>query len=293
MSDEKTIIRYLDGEMTEVDRLAFEKEISGDPVLAGEVEKLRELQNRTDKAVRQSGDPEENLDPDTREEIRQAVIDFKESGDADLPEEVKETISSARQAFENRQEGSRRASGNNGPGFQRSNSSQIRRIWFSAAAVVILAIIVTVLVFRPFTAEPVRDLYAKYYSEYPVSPELSELSRSDDDLLFAIKVYEAGDYDRAIILFEMLSDSSAFIAYSRFYAGHAYLHLNLSDKAIESFQGLLDEDPGDLEHATRWYLALSYLKEGNAMLSREQLKIIEVSDSPFKRKARLLLRDLQ
>ena len=53
MSDEKIIIRYLDGEMTEDEMLAFEKEISGDPGLADEVEKLRELQNRAGKAMKQ------------------------------------------------------------------------------------------------------------------------------------------------------------------------------------------------------------------------------------------------
>ena len=282
MRDEKTIIRYLDGEMPEDERLAFEKEISGNPDLADEVEKLRDLQKLAGKAINQGDDPEENLDPGTRENIRQAVIDFKEGGDADLPEEVKDTIAGARQAFEKTD-----------PGTHRSNIGQIRRIWFSAAAVVVLAIVVTILVFRPFRSEPVRDLYAKYYREYPVSPELSELSRSDDDLLFAIKVYEAGDYDRAILLFEMLSDSLTHGGYSRFYAGHAYLHLNLSDKAIKSFQGLLDEDPGDLEHATRWYLALAYLKEGNSTQSREQLELLKASDSPFKKNARMLLRDLQ
>ena len=85
MSDEKIIIRYLDGEMTEEERLAFEKEISGNPGLASEVEKLRELQRMAGKAMKQDDDPEGLLDQGTREEIRQAVIDFKKGRDDDLP----------------------------------------------------------------------------------------------------------------------------------------------------------------------------------------------------------------
>ncbi len=293
MSDEKIIIRYLDGEMTEDEMLAFEKEISGNPGLAEEVEKLRELQNMAGKAMKRRDDPEENLDPGTREEIRQAVIDFKEGRDIEIPEEIKETIEGARQAFEYKRENSQEAPDMAEPGLPRSNIRQIRRIWFTAAAVIVLAIIVTILFLKPNSSKPSNDLYTKYYTEYPVSSELSELSRSDDDLLFAIKVYEAGDYDRAIILFEMLQDSSTHGAYPRFYMGHAYLHINLTDRAIEAFREILDEDAGQLEQATRWYLALAYLKAGNASLSTEQLKQIDASDSPYRSEARRLLRDLQ
>ena len=120
-----------------------------------------------------------------------------------------------------------------------------------------------------------------------------ELSRADDDLLFAIKVYEAGDYERAVILFEMLSDSAGLREYSLFYAGHAYMHQSLTVKAIETFEELLDDAQGDLIQAARWYLALCFLKTGEAALSKEQLLLIEETDSPFRKDARSLLHDLQ
>ena len=92
MTDDKNIIRYLDGEMTEDERLEFEKKISRNPDLAKEVEAIRNIQKLAGKAMRQAEDPEDSLDPETREEIRQAVIDFKEGGKDDLPAEVDETI---------------------------------------------------------------------------------------------------------------------------------------------------------------------------------------------------------
>ncbi|MEE9461019.1 MAG: tetratricopeptide repeat protein [Bacteroidales bacterium] len=293
MIDDKYIIRYLDGEMTEDERFEFEKEISGNPDLAKKVEAFRNLQKLAEKAMRQADDPEDNLDQETREEIRQAVIDFKEGRKYDLPGEVNETIKSARQDFEQRREKDKQATDVTEPEPHRSNIRQVRRIWFSVAAVVVLAVIVSVLIFRPFKGKPAKDLYTEYYKEFPMTEEMNELSRTDDDLLFAIKVYEAGDYKRAIILFEMLADSSTLSGYSLFYAGLAYMHLNLTDKAIETFQGLLDDDPGDMIPATRWYLALCYLKAGEASLSKEQLLLIEETDSPFRKDARMLLRDLQ
>lgn len=293
MTDDKNIIRYLDGEMAEDERLAFEIEISENPDLAKAVESIRKLQKLAGKALRQTDDPEANLDQGTREEIRQAVLDFKEGKNADLPGETDEMIKSARQDFEQRREKIRQASGTTEPGARRSNIRQIRRIWWTAAAVVLLGAIASILIFKPFTNRMPRDLFADYYREFPMTPEVLDLSRDDDDLLFAIKVYEAGDYERAVILFEMLSDSAGIREYSLFYAGHSYLHQNLTEKAIQKFQELLGEAQGDLIPAARWYLALCFLKTGEATLSKEQLLLIEETESPFRKEARLLLRDLQ
>jgi tetratricopeptide (TPR) repeat protein len=293
MTDDKNIIRFLDGEMDEDERLEFEKKISGDPDLAEKVKTFRNIQMLAGKAMNQADDPEDSLDQETREEIRQAVIDFKEGKMDDLPKEVEDTVKSARLAFEQRREKDQQARGFSEPESQRSNLRQIRRIWFTAAAIAVLAIILSVVIFRPFKDKLAKDLYSEYYKEFPMTEQINELSRSSDDLLFAIKVYEAGDYDRAIILFEMLTNISTLRGYSLFYAGHTYLHLKLTDKAIEKFQGLLDDAPVELMAPTRWYLALSYMKNGEAVLSREQLLLIEDMDSPYRRDARRLLRHLQ
>jgi tetratricopeptide (TPR) repeat protein len=293
MIDDKNIIRYLDGEMPEDEKLRFEKEISTNTGLAKRVDQYRKIQQLAGKAFHRADDPEEGLDPQTREKIRRAVKDFKESGKEVIPGAVEEVIKNARRAFEQRREKVQRetGAGESGPG--RPNIRQTRRIWLIAAAIVVLALITSLLVFRPFRGEPAKDLFAAYYEEFTVTDKMHESARADDDLLFAIKVYEAGDYKRAIILFEMLADSSGLREQSLFYAGHAYLHLNLTDKAIETFQQLLENGPGELMTATRWYLALCYLKIGEAALAREQLGLVTETDSPHRRDARLLLRELQ
>jgi len=293
MNDDQNIIRYLDGEMEEDEKLAFERKISGNQDLAQKVEAFRNIQKLAGKAMRRTDDPEESLSQETREEIRQAVLDFKEGKTEALPPEVDQTIKSARQAFEQRKENGEKAALVSTPGQGQSNIKQIRRIWWTAAAVVVLAVIVSLHIFRPFKSRPVRDLYVKYYKEFPISPEVTELSRADNDLLFATKVYEAGDYKRAGILFEMLEDSAGLREYSLFYAGQSYLHQNLTENAIDTFQQLLEDASGDMVPLTRWYLALCYLKTGETALSKEQLIMVAASDSPFRKDARRLLRDLQ
>jgi tetratricopeptide (TPR) repeat protein len=302
MSDDRNIIRYLDGEMTKDERLDFEKKISENPDLAKEVETIRKLQRMAGNVLGQAEDPEQDLDPETREEIRQAVIDFKEGRQNALPDEVEYTIRDARQAYEQRKEKGGQPldrpgsiGGISGPASttdQRSNIRQIRLIWLSAAAIAILAAVISILIFRPFRSKPVQDLYATYYREYPVSSDIYDPFRADDDLLFAMKVYEAGDFERAAVLFEMLADSSESTAMPLFYAGHAYLHLNRTDRAIELFKELLTEVPPDLEPANRWYLALAYLRIGESEMAKEELLQIGAVDSPYRRVARRLLRDL-
>ncbi|KPL15014.1 MAG: hypothetical protein AMS26_08810 [Bacteroides sp. SM23_62] len=293
MIDDKNIIRYLDGEMPEDEKLRFEEAISSNTGLADRVEQLRKIQKLAGKAAGKADDPEVRLDQETRQEIKQAVNDFKEGGKDLIPEEVNETIKAAGKAFEIRKEKDRHDTAGAEPEADRPNIRQIRRIWFRAAAIVVLAVILSILIFRPFRSKPARDLYAEYYKEFPMTGEMNELSRTDDDLLFAMKVYEAGDYERAIILFEMLADSTGLREYSLFYAGHTYMHLNLTDKAIEKFQTLLEDAQGELIPATRWYLALCYLKTGQAEYSKEQLMLLKESDSPFRKDASMLLRDLQ
>ncbi len=293
MIDDKLIIRYLDGEMPEDEKLRFEEEISSNSRLAKRVDQVRKIQELAVKAAGRADDPEERLDPETRKGIRQAVIDFREGGKDLVPDEVRETIKAAGKAFEKRKQKDQHKTASSESEPDRPNIKQIRRIWFRAAVIVAFAVILSILIFRPFRGKPARDLYTAYYKEFPLTGQMSELSRTDDDLLFAIKVYEAGDYERAIVLFEMLADSAGLREYSLFYAGHAYMHLNLTDKAIETFQTLLKEAAGELTPATRWYLALCYLKTGQAESSKELLVQLKESDSPYRKDARMLLRDLQ
>jgi hypothetical protein len=68
--------------------------------------------------------------------------------------------------------------------------------------------------------------------------------------------------------------------------------MNRTDRAIDTFQSALTADPNELETAIRWYLALSYLRIGEAAMSKEQLVQIEAGHSTYQRIARRLLRDL-
>jgi len=290
--DELKIIKYLDGEMKGKELQQFEEEVRMNPRLAEEVNKFREIQdlarnlladreeNDQVKAPAARIDKDEEMDPAVQKEISEAVTEFKKhpSGYGDIPPDYVNKLKDAeKNLLENR---------------KKSGSLQtIRRIWYSAAAVVILALTVSILVFKPFSNLPAGEIYAQYFRTFTKTDEILELARDDNNFLFATEVYEAGDFERAAVLFEMLADSSLVRPWSMFYAGCSYMSLNRSGKAIELFKSVIVEGDEEVLPLARWQLGLCYLKTGDVSQAREQLKIL--SDDPgFRKDAGRILRAL-
>jgi hypothetical protein len=168
--DELRIIKYLDGEMPGEELRAFEEEIRMNPPLAEEVRKYRQIQDlagkllgngeREPEAGLQGEDPdpemrENALDPAIEQEISEAVGEFKKdpSSCGQVPGEYRETLAQAGKAFfENR--------GKTGA------IRMIRRIWYTAAAVVVLAVTVSILILKPFEKIPAGEVYAQYFRTF-------------------------------------------------------------------------------------------------------------------------------
>jgi tetratricopeptide (TPR) repeat protein len=254
--DELKIIQYLDGEMSGKELEKFEEEIRLNPLLAGEIEKYRQLQ----ELARESLSAEESPRIEVQDEIAQKVDDFKRDPDSardDLPPGFLEKLQDAGETY---------------AGTKRASSGQIRRIWFRAAAIAVLAIIASILVFRPFAGISPDDIYAEYSKPFLKTGEIMELARADNDFMFATEVYEAGDYERAVILFTMLADSSVTGEWSLFYAGCAYMSLNQTGNALSRFKEILRSDDMELVSAAKWQLALCHLKRGETEPAIEYLE---------------------
>ena len=112
------------------------------------------------------------------------------------------------------------------------------------------------------------------------------------DFLFAIEVYEAGDFKRSAILFEMLAESSELRAWSMFYAGSSNMFLNQTAEAIDLFQTIIQEGYEEVLPMTRWQLALCYIRTGKPESAREQLEILR-NDPSYRRDANRILRILR
>jgi tetratricopeptide (TPR) repeat protein len=294
--DELRIIKYLDGEMPGEELRAFEEEIRMNPPLAEEVRKYRQIQDlagkllgkgeREPEAGLQGEDPdpemrENALDPAIEQEISEAVGEFKKdpSSCGQVPGEYRETLAQAGKAFfENR--------GKTGA------IRMIRRIWYTAAAVVVLAVTVSILILKPFEKIPAGEVYAQYFRTFHKTDQITELARTDNDFLFATQVYEAGDFERAAVLFEMLADSSEVRAWSLFYAGSSYMSLNQPEKAAGLFTAVIEEGDQEVISPARWQLALCYLRMGRTGEARKLLEMLR-EDPVYRKDAGKILRILR
>ena len=297
--DELKIIQYLDDEMFGEELRNFEEEIRINPELAEEIEKYRKIQELAVESL--AGEDEQEREPDrqaegaadpppeedemagreVQEEISGAVEDFKRdpASMGDLPPGYLENLKQAERSYmEGRNKG--------------SSIRVIRRIWYSAAAVAVLAVVSSILVFRPFAKMSADEIYAQYFTPFHKTGKILELARADNDFLFATEVYEAGDYERAAVLFEMLADSSGTRSWSMFYAGSSYMLLNQTDKAIALFQAVLQE--GDLELApeAHWQLALCHIRRGEPDLAGVHLEVL-LDESGYRKDAGRILRFLK
>lgn len=279
--DELRIIQYLDGEMPEEDLRNFEKEIRMNPLLAEELEKYRQVQSLAQKLLGDQDEIDKEPGRAVQEEIRQAVNEFKKDSASfgDIPPEYREGLNQAESSFLEK----------------RGKAGSIRMIsmiWYSAAAVVILAIVVSLIVFQPFAKITADEIYAQYFSPFLKSDEIIELVRADNDFLFATEVYEAGDFKRSAILFEMFTENSELRAWSMFYAGSSYMFLNQTTEAIDLFQTIIREGYEEVLATTRWQLALCYIRTGKPESAIEQLEILR-NDPSYRRDANRILRLLR
>ena len=282
MDNDRDIIRYLDGEMLGDELLEFENRMEQDSGLGRLVEEIRSLQDVARKSIGYEGDPEQELDEDIRNEIRSLVREFKEKMNEGGGLDDKKSSGYISDQLQDVAAGYFHKS----PGKPRK--SQLA--WYSIAAVLVVGGILSVILLRPFSKLSTSEIYNNYAGIYNKSESILELTRSDDDFLFAVEVFESRDYERAVILFQMLADSIPIRDHALLYLGHSYLGLNLTDMAASSYQQVMESSNLTLLDDAKWYLSLCYLKKDMPDKATELLYEISDSDSPYKRDSKEILR---
>jgi tetratricopeptide (TPR) repeat protein len=166
-----------------------------------------------------------------------------------------------------------------------------QQTWLALAASVVLAafVLYTIINRESFFGKP--DLYAKYFE--PFDSPGSGLTRSGDDSI-TLKVqayaeYDNGNYTEASKLFEQYLENNDD-AIAHLCLGNTYLAMGELDKAETNFLHMLKEH-NDLVTQTKWYLALTYLKQNKLEKARATLWEISKS-STYGAKAKSLLDEL-
>jgi tetratricopeptide (TPR) repeat protein len=136
-----------------------------------------------------------------------------------------------------------------------------------------------------------EKLYARHFEPFD-SPGSGLTRGSDDSITLKVRAYveyDKGNYAGAAKLFEQFLDKNDD-PIAHLCLGNAYMANGDLAKAEENFQHMLKEH-NDLVTQTKWYLALTYMKQGK--LERTKATLWEISkSSTYGEKAKRLIKDL-
>lgn len=161
----------------------------------------------------------------------------------------------------------------------------IRRFWngaleykYAIAAVFTLLVVAAVVVNRSShkTMDP-SALMAQYFVPYEnVGNGIVRGNNNVQQLQQALMAYDRGNYRKTIELFESIPVTDENSIQIWMYGGNAYLATGNIKKAEESFKNIIEKNTGFVIQA-KWYLSLSYLKEGNTANARKLLDEIKAA----------------
>jgi len=272
--------RYIDGRLEGRELDDFKKKLGTDIEFRRNLEMYIRLHNAAEDVIsdRESSDTEIQVDKETDQLSLKDIAKYGKEKRG-IPDEKTTTFREALQLAE-------KESLNNRIRTMKKNLP----VQFAVAAIVIVALLFTVFILLQRNKLSNPDLFAKYYDPYVESDEVIEITRSSDNFYYALKVFKAGDYARAAVLFVQLSDSAKLKVYATFYSGINYMQMARWEEAVTKLQDALAFGETQVESLARWYLGLCFLRIDDSKSAREQFEILASGKNEFTARSRIILR---
>ncbi len=170
-------------------------------------------------------------------------------------------------------------------------SMHLRRFWYAAASVIILAALGTTLYLSMPSGSSNETLFKEYYT----SDNLIDVTRAGDaNIVEAVIKFQEKDYNLSARLFRQILDKDSDNIACWFYYGISSIETESYDQAENAFNRILaDNENLYVEHA-EWYLGLTYLKENQIQKAVKQFSQIASNPDNFHQKdAKKLLEELK
>jgi len=151
-------------------------------------------------------------------------------------------------------------------------------------AVATVAVIFTIAVFNFSNLEPAIEtelVFSEYFRPYPnmIAPVTRSTDVLDSDLKHVMSLYEAKDYDSAIVGFDKLIDDADLKNEILFYKGVALLAKGEASEARVHFEMM---DPiNKFSHQRKWYLSLALVQLNEIADAKQLLNEIIFDKSYF------------
>lgn len=164
------------------------------------------------------------------------------------------------------------------------------KVWHLAAASFALLLVVGglwyILSNKPFSTD---RLVSKYYKPaHPILQVRSFEISSDDAFKEAFNFYQQNDYKNALKYFNTLENQIT----ANFYSGICYIELEQFNKAVSSFEYVVNDKDNLFVEQAEWYLGLIYLMNNQKDEALDQFNNISKSDSYYASQAKEILKYL-
>ncbi len=168
---------------------------------------------------------------------------------------------------------------------------QKRRRQYGIAAAAAFLLTATAAVWYVSSLQPTpQALYETYYTVYPADPVLR--GEPTVDYNQAMRLYQEERYQEAIPLFEELQANDSTDPWIALFLGNSHLNTGETEAAIRYFGQVAEADDAIVRRYGQWYLALSYLRNGDLSASEEQLRSLSEQPGMFQRKAQIMLEEM-
>lgn len=163
---------------------------------------------------------------------------------------------------------------------------------YAAAAIVLLAVISTVILYTHHKSSP-ETLYAENYLAYPyVLQTRGDQAHTDPALVQGLYLYAQGEYKQAA---DILSKTDAIRQESpleTLYLGVCYIETGNLQQAFATLSTITSSSPNIATHQANWYLGLLCLKTNDIGKAKYYFSQEAGSNSAYAEKARLILKNL-
>ncbi|MFK8005214.1 MAG: tol-pal system YbgF family protein [Saprospiraceae bacterium] len=175
---------------------------------------------------------------------------------------------------------------------RKSNAKRIiipYRRWIAAAAVVLL-IVIGFNFWNSSSSN--QELYSKYYQAYV--PNFTTRADALTGKIKAENAYRAGNYKNAIVLLEELEGEEANDSRVLLGLGNASLNIDEYQSAIVQFNKIIQNNDELYLDQAKWYLALTYIKNGKIEESKSWLRQLANDETAdFYKEAKTLLGEIE
>ena len=249
----KQIEAFLTGQMSDVEKTDFEKQIEENPILKKEVEIYQEIDIAFDE-----GDWSTIPYKPDHKKLKEYEAQLKTSHSIELSQKINEVEHIY---------------------FNKEKSTKARfYLRYGWAALLIMSLGVVIYLFLLNSSDTTSDLYASY-KHWDNLPSLTKRSE-DNDLSKAQKLFLQGDYQNALNIFRVYQSQSKNNYQVLFYIGAIQLELDQNESAIATFTEIANGNSLDSDKA-RWYLALAFLKTDDIIKAKNELLYLSEDPTRF------------